>query len=421
MKSVDDALVRKISKRAAELTEATAANLSRMVQIPSLCGEEGPVIETIGQMASDAGVQDVRVDGLGNLIVRVGNGPRTLAIDAHVDTVDTGDLSQWNDDPFSGKIADGFVHGRGSVDQEGGAAAMVTAAGLLRELAYDEGLSIYFTFTIMEEDCDGLCWNYIIEKEGLLPDFAVITEPTNLGVYRGHRGRMEMDVVFSGVSAHGSAPERGDNAIYRGARCALGIEALNEELIPDFFLGKGTLVVSQFRSRAPSLCAVADGADIHVDRRLTWGEDKETAVGEIEAVVSETMASGAATPPGLSPAPPQVTLPYYERKSYRGVAHPQEAYFPTWKTAEDHPLVLSGVDTSKTLFQEPPVVGKWTFSTNGVAISGKHGVPTIGYGPGNEIYAHAPNERIPIGNLTKASAFYALLPYILEQYLEEQS
>ena len=389
----------------------TAESLSRMIRIPSLSGDERAVIELIGELAHDAGFDEVRVDGLGNLLARVGDGPRVLAIDAHIDTVDTGDRSQWEGDPFSGKIGDGHVYGRGSVDQEGGAAAMITAGRILKESGYRGQWSVWFTFTVMEEDCDGLCWNYLIEEERLLPEFAVITEPTNLGVYRGQRGRMEIDIRFTGRSAHGSAPERGDNAIYRAARAALGVEALNTRLSDhggDPFLGRGSVTVSRFRSSAPSLCAVADGADLHLDRRLTWGETRESALAEIEEIVAAD--AGA-------PRPPAVSVTWYDRPSYTGLAWPQESYFPTWKIAEDHPFLLAGAATYRSLFGAPPRVDKWTFSTNGVAICGRHGIPTIGFGPGNEIYAHAPNERTPIEHLEKASAFYALLPWILEEEL----
>ena len=167
----------KILNAASGLRDYTADNLAQMIRIPSLSGEEGPVIGAIEAMARKAGFDEIRVDGLGNLIARVGHGPRVLAIDAHIDTVDTGDLSQWDRDPFSGLIQDGHVYGRGSVDQEGGAASMITAGRILTEAGYDGEWSVYFTFTVMEEDCDGLCWNYLIEQEKLIPEFAVITEP----------------------------------------------------------------------------------------------------------------------------------------------------------------------------------------------------------------------------------------------------
>jgi putative selenium metabolism hydrolase len=276
---------------------------------------------------------------------------------------------------------------------------MVAAGRMLQEFGYDGAWSVYLTFTIMEEDCDGLCWNYLIEREGLVPEVAVITEPTNLGVYLGQRGRMEFDLSFGGVSAHGSAPERGDNAIYRAAEMALRVRDLHERLPTDSFLGKGSVAVTQVTSDSPSLCAIPDQCAMHLDRRLTWGETQESARAELEAIADSRT---------------RIAVPLYDRPSYLGTRFEQTKYYPTWKVAPDHPLVAAGTETCAALFGAEPRVDKWTFSTNGVAICGKHGIPCIGFGPGNEVHAHAPNEATPVDHLVKASAFYALLPYILE-------
>lgn len=392
--------IKQIRDMANQYRQYSAECLSEMVKIPSLSAGEEKVVLKIKEQLEAAGVKDVRIDGLGNLIARVGNGSKILAFDAHIDTVDTGDESQWDIPPFSGLIKDGYVHGRGTVDQEGGAASMVTAARILSELDYDGDYSIYFTFTVMEEDCDGMCWLYLIEEEKLIPDFAVITEPTNLGLYRGHRGRMEMEVHIKGLSAHGSAPERGKNVIYSGAKTALAIQKLHEELKDDEFLGKGSIAPTVLTTETPSLCAIPDKAFMHIDRRLTWGETKESAVAEVENILSDDS---------------EVSVPIYARESYTGKIFKQEKYFPTWKIPEDHPLVQAGVKAHIALFDEDARIDKWTFSTNGVAICGKHKIPCIGFGPGNEIYAHAPNEKVPMEHLEKASAFYAALPYILEE------
>ncbi len=271
----------KVLQLAEKYRDHTAQNLSRLVRIKSLTGQEGEVAAELKKQMEDAGFDDVRSDGLGNVLGRVGKGKRLLAVDAHIDTVDQGNLENWSEPPFSGRIADGFVHGRGSVDQKGGAAAMVTAGRILAELGLENDLSVLFTGTVMEEDCDGLCWKYIIEEEKIRPELVIITEPTALGIYRGQRGRMEIRVSFKGLSAHGSAPERGKNAIYMGARACLEIEKLNERLAADDFLGKGSVTVSEFVSGSPSLCAVADSARIHLDRRLTAGETKESALAEV--------------------------------------------------------------------------------------------------------------------------------------------
>lgn len=378
----------------------TSQNLSSIVRIPSLCCQEASVIERIGNLCSEAGFDEVRVDGLGNLIARIGSGPKILAIDAHIDTVDVGERSLWEFEPFSGDITSGYVLGRGSVDQKGGAASMITAGRILKELGYSGQYSIYFTWTIMEEDCDGLCWNYLIEKEKLIPDCALITEPTNLGLYRGHRGRMEIDINVTGKSCHGSAPERGINAIYKGSRIALEVEALHEKLVTDDFLGKGSVTVTQILSASPSLCAVPDFCQLHLDRRLTWGETKESALHELEEFLPDNSF---------------LSVPFFEKPSYKGIIFKQQQYFPTWKLTEDHPYVITGKQTYRELFDVDVRLDKWTFSTNAVAICGKHNIPTIGFGPGDEVLAHAPNERVPVDHLVQASAFYALFPFILDQ------
>jgi putative selenium metabolism hydrolase len=400
-----------IRQKAQELSAYTARNLSELVRIPSLSGQEGEVIAKLANLCEQAGFDEVRVDGLGNLVGRVGNGPHRIAVDAHVDTVDTGDETQWLHPPFSGEIRDGQVYGRGSVDQKGGAASMITSGRILKELGYAGKYSVYYTFTIMEEDCDGLCWNYLLEKEGLVPEFVVITEPTNLGLYLGQRGRVEFEIYFGGLSAHGSAPERGDNAIYRASEMALKVRELHERLRSDDFLGKGSVAVTFVHSESPSLCAIPDRCMIHLDRRLTWGETKESAWDELQRIADDKTT---------------ISIPMYDRPSYRGTVFAQEKYFPTWKIPAHHWLVDAGVHAYAMLFGEPPGssgragaagrvrIDKWTFSTNGVAICGKHNIPCIGFGPGNEVYAHAPNEAVPIEHLEKASAFYAFLPYVLQ-------
>ena len=387
---------------AGEYRHATADTLSTIVRIPSFSGKEEAVCRRIADLCREAGFDEVRFDGLGSVVARIGNGPRKLAIDAHIDTVGVGDPSRWSTDPFSGIVKDGLVLGRGTADQKGGAASMISAGRILKKLGYDGAFSVFFTFTVLEEDCDGLCWLYLIEKEGLRPEFAVSTEPTSCRLYRGHRGRMEIEVKVRGTSAHGSAPERGDSAAYKSARAALAMEKLNETFAPDEFLGKGTVVVSRVDVHGPSQCAVPDQGMLYLDRRLTWGETADLAISQVKKAMGKDAES--------------VAMPRYEGKGWNGAAYSQELYFPTWKIAEDHPLVNGGREAYHSLFGRDPEVGKWTFSTNCVAICGKHGIPCIGFGPGDEDKAHAPNEHTRIDDLVAASAFYAMLPISLEAH-----
>jgi putative selenium metabolism hydrolase len=392
-----------IQKRIINLAEKyrnyTAQNLSNLVKIKSLSLQEESVQNEIMNQMKVADFDDVRIDGLGNVIGRIGSGKRILAFDGHVDTVDTGNLSNWKFDPFSGEITSSHVLGRGTVDQKGGVASFITAGRILKELGFDRDFTLYFVGSVVEEDCDGLCWKYIVEEDGIKPDFVVSTEPTNLNIYRGQRGRMEIAVTFNGISSHGSAPERGVNAVYMASKVCLEIEKLNNNLQTDEFLGKGSVTVSEFVSGSPSLCAVADYARIHLDRRLTWGESKELALQQIIDMITGMNA--------------KAEVLNYDAVAFTGMKYGMEKYYPTWKLEENHPFVSSAAKVYAELFGKKPFIDKWTFSTNGVTINGFYKIPTIGFGPGNEIMAHAPNEMIPIDDLVKASSFYAYLPFLL--------
>jgi putative selenium metabolism hydrolase len=387
-----------IRKRAQAMEKDTARFLCDLVRTQSFSSKEKNVITVIKKEMQAIGYDGIRIDGLGNIIGRIGKGKRVIAFDGHVDTVYPGDLSQWKFDPFKPFVKNGKVWGRGAVDQKGGVATMIHAGRLIKELGLNDQFTIYFTGTVMEEDCDGLCWQYLLNVEKLKPELVVITEPTNMNIYRGHRGRMEIRVEVKGKSCHGSAPERGDNAIYKIARIALEIEKLNKRLKRDPFLGKGTVTISEVKSSSPSQCAVADGAGLHLDRRLTYGETKESAIGEVK---------DAAKRAGYADA--KVYVLKYEEAAYTGKVYPTEKYFPTWALAETSPYLKKAVAAYAGVLGQKPLVDKWTFSTNGVAIAGMKGIPTFGLGPGNEVYAHAANEACPVKHLSGAVAFYAAL------------
>ena len=389
-----------IARLADKYTPDMVAFLRDMIAIPGESTEERAVIERVRAEMERAGFDEIKIDGLGNILGRVGSGKTVIAMDAHLDTVGVGDPSTWTRDPYKGELRDGIVYGRGAGDQEAGMASAVYGARIIKELGLDLDCQVWVTGTVMEEDCDGLCWQYILREGVLKPDVVVITEPTKLGVYRGHRGRMEMEVRTQGLACHGSAPERGINAVYKMAPVALEIEQLNERLASsaDPFLGKGTVTISEIRSTSPSLCAVADSCTIHLDRRLTRGETWQSAVAEIEAL--ESVRRAGAT----------VTVLDYRRASYTGLTYPTKKYYPTWILEEDHPAVVAGVRAAQQALDAPPRVGKWGFSTNGIATCGMFGVPTIGFGPGDEIYAHGPEDQCPVEHLTRAARFYATFP-----------
>jgi putative selenium metabolism hydrolase len=336
---------------------------------------------------------------LGNLLVQVGSGPRLIAIDAHVDTVGVGNPEEWKHDPFKGKVENGTVFGRGAGDQRGAVPAMVYATRIIKDLNLVSGeWSLLLTFTVMEEDCDGLCWQYIVKEDGIRPECVVITDSTNCKVLRGQRGRMEIGVTFLGKSCHGSMPEKGDNAVYKAAKVVNEIEKLHKRLRKNKFLGNGTVTVSYIDCKTPSRCAVPGQAFIQLDRRLTTGDTADSALAEVRDAVKRAGVQA------------KVELLKYAEKAYTGLTYSTDKYFPTWVEEEDAPQVRAAVEAHKKLFNKKPIVDRWTFSTNGVSIAGMYGIPCVGFGPAAEEVAHTVNDSVPIEHLVRCAAMYAAFP-----------
>ncbi len=394
----------KILEKAQEYKDDMTKFLRDMVAIPSESCDEEKVVLRIKEEMEKVGFDKVEIDPMGNIYGTIGHGKRLIAYDAHIDTVGVGNLDNWKFDPYKGFEDDELIGGRGTSDQEGGMAAMVYAGKIIKDLGLEDEYTLLMVGSVQEEDCDGLCWQYIIREMNIKPEFVISTEPTDGGIYRGQRGRMEIKVTTTGVSAHGSAPERGDNAIFKMAPILQELEELHTRLISDDFLGKGSLTVSEIFHSSPSRCAVADGCTVSIDRRLTKGEDKEYALNQIREL------------PSVKKAGAKVEMYTYERPSYTGLVYPTDCYFPSWVVEEDHVACQSVADTYKNLFKEEPRIDKWTFSTNGVSITGMFGIPTIGFGPGKEAQAHAPNEVTWKEDLVRCAALYAALPKV---YLEK--
>jgi len=392
-----------VLKRADEYKPAISKFLRDMIAIPSESRQEAKVIQRIKDEMETVGFDRVDIDPMGNILGYIGNGHHLIAMDAHVDTVGVGDPDQWEYDPYKGYEDDEIIVGRGASDQEGGMAAMVYAGKIIKDLHLEDDYTLLITGTIQEEDCDGLCWQYIINENKIRPEFVVSTEPTSCRIYRGQRGRMEIKVATSGISCHGSAPERGDNAIFKMAPILNELQVLHTRLKEDDFLGKGSLTVSEIFSSSPSRCAVADGCWVSIDRRLTAGETGAYALQQIRDL------------PAAREVEARVAMYSYEQPSYTGLVYPTESYFPAWTLEEDHPACQTLVAGYKHLFGEDPIVDKWTFSTNGVAITGMSGIPCIGFGPGHEDQAHAPNEKTWKSELVQSAAMYAVIPTLYVQ------
>ena len=432
----------RIKAKAKEYEAQMTRFLRELAAIPGeSAGEEGHV-RRIEQEMRSLGFDKVEVDGMGNILGYMGTGKRIIAFDAHIDTVGLGERGNWTFDPYEGFESASEIGGRGVSDQLGGIVSAVYGAKIMKDLDLLDGrFTALVTGTVQEEDCDGLCWQYIIKESGIRPEFVVSTEPTDGGIYRGQRGRMEIRVDVKGVSCHGSAPERGDNAIYKMAEIIQDVKALNENdanagtplkgLVkmldkahnPEWkeagFLGRGTVTVSEIFFSSPSRCAVADGCSISLDRRMTAGETWESCLEEIRSLPAAKKYAADVT----------VSMYRYDRPSWTGCVYPIECYFPTWVIPENHGVTKAlhaayaslygdsrvGSAETEAARKARPLVDKWTFSTNGVSIMGRNGIPCIGFGPGAEAQAHAPNEITWKADLVVCAAVYAALPAFYAQ------
>lgn len=385
-------------RQLAQRDEAALVKFLRdIVSIPSFSSQEEKVVRRIAAEMQSVGFDEVRFDAVGNVIGRIGNGPVKIMFDNHIDTVGVGDPGAWGGrDPFDAQLKDGKVWGRGVVDEKAAMASTVYAGKLIKELGLADRCTVWVVGSAMEEDCDGLSLLHLIQKEGVKPDYVVLGEPTDLDVYRGHRGRVEMTVTTKGLSAHAAHCHKGVNPLYKMAPIVLDIEKLNDRLAVDDFLGKGTITVSFMEVKTPSLNSVPDTARIFLDRRLTAGETMELALEQIRSLPSFRDAT--------------VEVLRHEAKAWTGKDVEQEKYFPTWVLPEDHDLVQAAVEAVELARGTRPRVSRWVFSTNGVATMGRLGIPTIGFAPGLEELAHTTREYIEVPHLVTAVVGAALLP-----------
>jgi putative selenium metabolism hydrolase len=397
-------------ERVEEIQTCVARHREEIIQfmrdicaIPSMEGQLKEVGERIIAEMNKLGFDEARFDKMGNVIGRIGNGDKVLVYDSHIDTVGIGDPATWEWDPFKGKVENGILYARGACDEKGSTPGMVYGLAFARQLDLLDGWTAYY-FGNMEEWCDGIAPNTFVEVDPKIkPDFIVIGEPTKMNVYRGHKGRVELRITATGKSAHAASHHLGDNALYKMLAVVSGIRDLDAHLPSHPFLGKATVAVTDARISTASINAVPDGFTIFIDRRMTFGETKEEAIQQIKDLI-----------PGYLRRQIKVEELFYDDPSYTGFVFPVDKYFPAWAMDENHPIVSAGQATKKAIGLKDAPSGKWSFSTNGIYWAGKAKIPSIGFGPGDEEFAHTSLEQVPLDEVVKATEFYALFPNMLK-------
>jgi len=367
---------------------------------------------------------DVGIDEFGNLVWTVTNGfdemppdhKKVIYLDGHSDTVQAL-RPQWHDklggaiDPYDGlaqptmvdraavRAQLGYlppddewqhlVFGRGSADQLAGVVAEIIATKILLELRDEgalHGCIVRAYATVAEEDNDGGGPRHLVKTlfpcaaPELIPDVVILTEGTGdsvkgaLGIYRGQRGRMQIEVMVTGRSCHGSMPAQGLNPLEHGGAIlaeAAARHARGEGMADHPFVGRGTRTASWAVLDSPSDCAVPERFVFRFDRRLSIGETAAEAVGQIESLdaVAAARAAGLAV---------EIGVPRYQQPTWTGCAVDNEQVYPGWVTPDEHPAIRAAVDAYRRVvtphvhsgaggaLRSEPRVDTWVFSTDGV-------------------------------------------------------
>jgi len=397
----DPKIIDAIKQRVEAQREDIIEFLRDLCAIPSYDSQIRAVGERAEAEMRKLGFDEVWFDQMGNVVGKIGDGPLKLLYDSHIDTVGIGDPAAWDWDPFTGKVENGIFFARGACDEKGSTPGMIYGLALAKELGLLDGVTGYY-FGNMEEWCDGIAPHALVEAEGIKPDFVVIGEPTKMQVYRGHKGRVEMQVVAKGKSAHAASNFLGDNAIYKLLPIIDAISKVEPELGDDPFLGHGRITVTDMHVKTPSINAVPDEALIYIDRRITFGETPDNELARIQKIIGERSDIEA-------------SILFYDDPSYTGFVFPVDKIFPSWALPENDPYVQAGVQAGAELWGEPIPTGKWDFSTNGIYWMGKAGIPSIGYGPGNEVHAHTVIDQVPLDDVVRATEWYTLLPSLIKK------
>jgi len=363
----------------------------KAVQIKSYSNQEENfakfVLDEMGKLNYDKAF----IDSSGNVIGIIGSGPMCIHFDSHLDTVEVHDEKNWTHPPFSGEISEGFLWGRGSVDMKSALCASIYAAAWAREKGFLDGKTVYVTASICEEYCDGENLKHLYKELSLKPDYCIICEPSNNIITLGHKGKAQIRITSHGISAHGSAPEKGINAVYEMAEIISRVDNLNKSLYKENE-PHGTIVLSDISCISASLNAVPSQCSIYLDRRIPLGQTLETVKNEMNMLVKDKNASWE--------------IGTLHHTTWTGKKLTYEPMHNPWKIDKSHPLTKALINSYRKVYgKEPEKFDFWDFGTNAITPVSMN-IPTIGFGPGEYKLAHMVNERCSLKQIEEACEIY---------------
>jgi len=369
-----------------------------LVRIDSRTYQEGAAVQWLAGKMREFRFDEVRVDPAGNCLGRIGSGKAVILADAHIDTVDPGDAAEWGFDPLEGKVEKGFIKGRGVIDDKGCLSAMVFAGRAIKELGYGGEITFWVSGSISEEDVEGSCVRAMMEHNpDIKPKLILVGEASEMMIIRGHKGRALIKMVVKGKAAHASAAWKGENALIKALPLISAIDRKND-YAEDPFLGKGTIEVTKVICDTPSLNTIPGKVTVIADRRMSLGETQQQILDELKPLLALSDATA--------------TIDTEEVKTYTGYNIVQEDYFPSWVLEENHPMVQAAAKAYEGITGKPAKIGKWDFCTNATYLCGITGIPSVGFGPGDESLCHSSEEQLSIEELVVSAGVYALIPIL---------
>lgn len=372
-----------------------------LIRTSSFTGSEGKLAELVQERMRSLSFDDVFSDEVGNVIGRIRGSSRgrSVVLVSHLDTSPVGPPELWSSDPFGGEIDGTYLHGLGAASNKAAIAAQVFGGGLLARGLLKRGEVVVACVVDSERGaCFGIrhLFDETLAAHGLRPNFVIMGDPTSLGIYLGHRGRVELEITTVGRTSHASSPWLGLNAAYKMIPVLEGIEELARALPSHPFLEKSTVAVTGLLTGPEGAGLIPDRCIARIDRRFLPGESLDAVVSQLQTILNRVSAKDPEFRAEVRVVETDVT-------SYTGMTRRCPKLLSPWLTHETHPLVGLACDALSAI-GETPRFDKWYFATDGSYPGGTLGLPTIGFGPGEERYSHTPFDRVRLDYLWRAGA-----------------